>query len=161
VPPFQRYMRLRPRPSSLVSAAIIVAVFVMVAAANWREARRSSLVRSAPRASDLTRAGTATSRGALDRRIVEMDARLSAHPDDAPAAIQLADALLRQTRVTGNPGLSVRAERALEQALAADPGNYDAGRLLGTLYLSQHRFREAIGAGERSRGARPYDPVNY
>ena len=42
-----------------------------------------------------------------------------------------------------------------------DPGSYDANRMLGTLYLSQHRFQEAIRVGERNRDERPYDPVNY
>src|SRR5439155_17931645 len=126
-----------------------------------RDVRRAALIRSAPRGSDLMRADAATSREALAARIEEMQARVAAKPDDVRAAVMLADALLRQTRVTGNAGLSVRAERVLKQALAADPGNYDAERMLGTLYLSQHRFREAIAAGERNRDARPYDAVNY
>ena len=45
--------------------------------------------------------------------------------------------------------------------LRDDPGSYDANRMLATLYLSQHRFREAIRVAERSRDERPYDPVNY
>ena len=90
-----------------------------------------------------------------------METRLAKRPDDSGAAMLLADALLRQTRVTGNPGLAVRAEQVLKQALTDDPANYDANRMLGALYLSQHRFREAIAAGEKNRRARPYDPVNY
>jgi tetratricopeptide (TPR) repeat protein len=33
--------------------------------------------------------------------------------------------------------------------------------MLGALYLSQHRFRDAVRVGEKNRAARPYDPVNY
>ena len=36
-------------------------------------------------------------------------------PDDVGAAVALADALLRQTRVTGNAGLAVRAEQVLKR----------------------------------------------
>ncbi len=45
--------------------------------------------------------------------------------------------------------------------LRDDPASYDANRMLGALYLSQHRFREAVRAGEKNRAARPDDPVNY
>ena len=47
----------------------------------------------------------ATSRDGLTSTITQMEARLAAKPDDASAAVMLADALLRQTRVTGNAGL--------------------------------------------------------
>ncbi len=52
---------------------------------------------------------------------------------------------------------------APEQAthVSPDPGSYDANRTLGALYLSQHRFREAVRAGEQNRAARPDDPINY
>jgi tetratricopeptide (TPR) repeat protein len=73
----------------------------------------------------------------------------------------LADALVRETRITGNAGLAIEAEAALERALVGDPANYDANRALGSLLLSQHRFREAIGVAEQNRAARPYDAINY
>jgi tetratricopeptide (TPR) repeat protein len=149
----------RPRLSNLIGVAIIAAVAVMVAVANWRDVHRSrEPYTAAPPIG--TPGAPRTSRAELARRIEEMDARLAAHPEDAGAAMLLADALLRQTRVAGNPGLAARAEQVLAQVLAADPANYDANRMLGALYLSQHRFREAVASGERNRARRPYDPVN-
>jgi hypothetical protein len=65
-------------------------------------------------------AAPTTSRQDLDRTIATMQARVTEQPGDATAAVQLADALLRQTRVTGNAGLSMRAEAALNAALTAD-----------------------------------------
>src|SRR5215831_20294336 len=50
-----------------------------------------------------------TARADLDRTIAAMERRLAAAPADAAAAVALADALLRQTRVTGNAGLAGRA----------------------------------------------------
>ena len=148
------------QPSYLAPALIIAAVCGMVAVANWREsgrrAQRTAVTRpfGAPGA-------PATSREELNRRIKDMEARLSARPDDIGAAVALADALFRQTRVSGNAGLAVRAEQVLKPALGDSPADYDANRMLGALYLSQHRFREAIDIGEQNRKQRPYDPVNY
>ena len=102
-----------------------------------------------------------TARADLDRAIAAMDARLSRKPDDAAAAVTLADALLRQTRVTGNAGLAWRAETALETALADEPADYEARRMLGAVYLSQHRFRDAIREAERCREQRPNDASVY
>jgi tetratricopeptide (TPR) repeat protein len=102
-----------------------------------------------------------TARADLDRAIAAMDARLSRKPDDAAAAVTLAEALLRQTRVTGNAGLAWRAETALETALAAEPADYEARRMLGAVYLSQHRFRDAIREAERCRERRPNDASVY
>jgi tetratricopeptide (TPR) repeat protein len=85
-------------------------------------------------------------------------------PADVAAAVQRADSLLRDARVTGNAGLAYRAEEVLEKALAEDPGNpgnYIVNRTLGAVYLAQHRFREAIEIAEKNRKERPYDAVNY
>jgi tetratricopeptide (TPR) repeat protein len=82
-------------------------------------------------------------------------------PAEISAAVQKADALLRDARVTGNPGLAHQAEAVLRDALTADPASYEASRSLGAVYLSEHRFREAIAVGEKNERERPYDPVNY
>ena len=90
-----------------------------------------------------------------------MESRVAARPDDVGAAVLLADALIRQTRVTGNAGLTQQAERVLKAALREDPENYDVLRMQGSLYLSQHRFAEAAAVAEKCRGMRPDDSVIY
>ena len=102
-----------------------------------------------------------TSRDDLVKTIADMEARLAAKPDDPAAAVTLADALLRQTRVTGNAGLAIRAERALSRVLAADPDHYHARRMLAAVLLSQHRFRDAIAAAERCLQTRRDDAWLY
>jgi tetratricopeptide (TPR) repeat protein len=82
-------------------------------------------------------------------------------PGEVAAAVRSADGLLRDARVSGSAGLAYRAEEILEKTLRHDPGNYDVKRALGAVYLSQHRFEEAIAIGERNAAERPYDPVNY
>jgi len=73
------------------------------------------------------------------------------------AAILLADALLRQTRVTGNAGLAVYAGDVLSRVVAADPLDYGACRMLTATLVSQHAFRDAIREGQRCRQLRTND----
>ena len=146
-------------PSTIVSVVIIAAVTAIVAAANWRDARLSGLASTRPMS--MGTRGANTGRADLARRIVELRAAAVRRPDDIGAAVMLADALVRQTRVTGNSGLAIEAEAALRRALTNDPSNYDANRQLGSLLLSQHRFREAVAVGKKNRDARPYDPISY
>ena len=131
----------------------------MVAVANWRDVRQSRT--TSTRVPQLGTRGAGTGREDLSKRIVDLRASVAARPDNVGLAVTLADALVRQTRITGNAGLALEAEAALRRALIADPGSYDANRELGSLLLSQHRFREAIVVGEKNRDARPYDPLNY
>jgi tetratricopeptide (TPR) repeat protein len=153
-------MRRLLTPSTSVPLVIIASVVAMVVSANIREGRRAR--RPFTTAPSLGAAGAPLStREGLEQRITDMASRLSAQPDDVRAAVLLADALIRQTRVTGNAGLTQRAERVLQTALREDPGNYDALRMQGSLYLSQHRFAEAVVAAEKCRAQRPEDAVNY
>lgn len=154
-------MRRLFAPSSIVSIAIIAAVAAMVAVANLRSREsRASDGRQAHWRPMGTR-GAGSGREDLGRRIVELRAAVMKRPEDVGAAVMLADALVRQTRITGNAGLAIEAEGVLKRALANDLSNYDANRALGSLLLSQHRFREAVTVGERNRDARPYDAINY
>ena len=96
-------------PSNLIPVVIIAAVAAMVTWANVHDGKRARTPYTA--APPIGTAGAQkTSREDLDRQVRDMEARLTTHPDDAGAGLLLADALLRQTRVTGNPGLSLKAE---------------------------------------------------
>ena len=141
-----------------ISIAIIAAVAAMVAVANIRDVRRSRALDTRP--DRIGAFGAKTTRDDLNRRIGDLRSRLSQRPEDLGLAVLLADALLRQTRVTGNAGLAFEAEQAVTRALDGGTANYDGNRTLAAIYLSQHRFREAIAIAERNRQARPDDPVN-
>src|SRR5262245_9028888 len=118
----------------------------LVAQAFRPAARREGSPNTGRRNPRLLSAGHAatTSRTELDRTVAAMETRLKSDAADAPAAIALADALLRQTRVTGNAGLASRAASALKAALADEPMDYGARRMLAAVFLSQHRFHDAI-----------------
>jgi tetratricopeptide (TPR) repeat protein len=143
--------------SYAISLGVIAACAVVIVWAN----RDGSRERGKPAPADATAATQLTSRDGLQRTIDGMDRRLREHPADVAAAVSLADALLRQARVSNNQGLAVRAEKALKQVLRDDPQTYEARRMLGAVYLSQHRFREAIREGERASAERPTDDWNY
>ena len=98
-----------------------------------------------------------TSRDDLTKTIAGMESKLASNPGDAVAAVTLADALLRQARVTGNAALAFRAERALGRVLAGQPDHHHARRMLAAVQLSQHRFRDAIRTAERALQARRDD----
>jgi len=98
-----------------------------------------------------------TSRADLERTIATMRERVSKKPEEASAAVTLADALLRQTRVSGNAGLASEGERVLLTVLKSDSGRYDARRMLAATYLSQHRFADALREAERCRAIRTDD----
>jgi tetratricopeptide (TPR) repeat protein len=102
-----------------------------------------------------------TSGTGLRQRIDEMEGRLRATPSDVGAAVLLADALLRQARATNDGRPANRASEVLNAALKEHPGQYDALRLLGAIYLSQHRFREALEVARHARDSRPDDAWNY
>ena len=102
-------------------------------------------------------AAPSTSRESLEHTRTQMEARLRDKPQDAMAAVRLADALLRLARVTNNGGLAIDAERVLIKVLTADPERYDARRMLATALLSQHRFADAIREAERCQQIQPRD----
>jgi len=99
-----------------------------------------------------------TSRYDLARTIATTREKVAKAPDDVPAAVMLADALLRETRVLGNAGLAKEAERVLLDVLKRDTERYDARRMLAATYLSQHRFADALREAERCRNTRADDP---
>lgn len=102
-----------------------------------------------------------TSADGLRQRVSDMERRLRARPQDAGAAVLLADALLRQARATSDGRPANRAAQVLTSVLKATPSQYDALRMLGAIYLSQHRFRDALDLGRRARDLRPSDAWNY
>jgi tetratricopeptide (TPR) repeat protein len=144
-----------------VAVTILAATVVAVAPHVISRAKpsRDSEVRIGP-AVGMPGAPPTTTPGLVER-VKEMEARLRAQPDDTGAAVLLADALLRQARATNDGRPAGRASEVLSAALKEHPGQYDLLRMLGAIYLSQHRFREALEIARRSRDLRPEDAWNY
>ena len=88
-------------------------------------------------------------------------ARLAADETDAPAAVRLAEVLLRRARVESDASHAIEAERVLETALKTEPGEYSALKVLGAVYLSQHRFAESVEVATRAIAVNDRDAWNY
>jgi tetratricopeptide (TPR) repeat protein len=148
--------------SNGVALVILAGLLALVVRANRDESRRAHDTRRDVMPGLSVSSGAATtSRAALRRTIEGMQRRLRDQPSDSSAAVTLADALMREVRVSGNAGLARDAEQALARALKDEPLDYDARRMLATVYLSEHRFRDAIREAERARDERPRDDWNY
>ncbi|MBI3493136.1 MAG: hypothetical protein HY047_15355 [Acidobacteria bacterium] len=154
-----RFIRRVPAATWFGAGAVLVAA-ALVAAAWWAQAGRNE-TRSIALPPLGTPGAPGTARADLDRTIATMEARLARTPYDGAAAVTLADALLRETRVTGNAGLAMRAESALTTVLESEPVDYDARRMLAAVYLSQHRFRDAIREAERCQHTRATDAWTF
>jgi tetratricopeptide (TPR) repeat protein len=82
---------------------------------------------------------------------------LSAHPDDAAAAVRLAEMSLREARVTANAGLVTEAGARLRTLLDGATQTYEIERMLAALLLSEHRFVEARQIATRLLEQEPND----
>jgi tetratricopeptide (TPR) repeat protein len=150
----------RTRPEWIGVAILAGSIAAVLPHMRSREARDPAAAMSIAPAAGMPGAPTTSAEG-LARRISEMERRLQESPRDNGAAVLLADALLRQSRVTGDGRLPARAGSLLTSVLKDTPGHYDALRMLGAVYLSQHRFRDAQEVGQRARDLRPSDAWNY
>jgi tetratricopeptide (TPR) repeat protein len=119
-------------------------------------ARRSSQIRARG-----AEAGSSTSRAELGAFIATNRQRVADNPGDGKAAVQLADALMRAARVSADASLAIEAEHVLREALQHSPSDYPSRRMLSVVYLSQHRFAEALTEASAAQKLRPADAWNY
>ena len=102
-----------------------------------------------------------TTRTDLDAVIAASRQRVASDPGDGAAAVQLADALMRVARVNADSSLPIEAERVLRAMLKHSPSDYGSRRMLSVVYLSQHRFAEALEEAIAVQKLRPEDAWNY
>ena len=146
-------MSKRQRLLFVVAAIAIGAIAAAIYSEPPARVQRAPLIAAA---SQVT-----TSRGDLEKAMEAAEQRLAANPADGQAAAAFAQAALRRARIESNGGYTVRAGRLLKTVLEHEPGDYDALRMLGAVYMSQHRFREAIDVATRAIRVHPADAWNY
>jgi len=112
-------------------------------------------------AAKTTTVSRSTSRAELDATIESNRQKVASNPGDGAAAVQLADALMRAARVKGDAGLAIEAEHVLRATLKHSSSDYLARRMLSVVYLSQHRFAEALTEAKTAQKLRPNDAWNY
>lgn len=136
-----------------------VACGLVALALGWKMSHRSeSGSESTPKTSAVARS---TSRAELDATIASNRQKIEANPGDGAAAVQLADALMRAARVKGDASLAIEAEHVLRATLQHSSSDYLARRMLSVVYLSQHRFADALTEAKTAQKLRPKDAWNY
>jgi tetratricopeptide (TPR) repeat protein len=135
---------------------VVVVTLAMVAVATWRDAMRPTT----PLSTALPLVPL-TTRDDLTQAVLRLEQRLASHPEDGAAIVLLAEALIRVQRVDSDASAVIAAEQRLRAFLAKMPDHYEAQRVLGSVLLSQHRFRDAIREAERARAMDPRDAWNY
>jgi tetratricopeptide (TPR) repeat protein len=135
---------------------LVASTVFTVAAVRTVVHRNDSSVRHAP----VPAATPSTSRAALDSTVASMRRAVAADPGNGAAAVALADALMRSARVNADGALPLEAERVLRATLRHRPSDYPARRMLSVVFLSQHRFEEALAEATAAQRLRPGDAWN-
>jgi tetratricopeptide (TPR) repeat protein len=151
---------MQKHPRHVVGAVAAGTLTALLLNINWSDTPQSAETLTIAPLAGMPGA-PATSPEGLGRRIRDMEERLEKRPDDSGAAVLLADALLRQARVAIDGRPAGRAADVLKSVLKENPAHYEAKRMLGAVYLSLHRFRDALDIGMRARDQRPDDAWNY
>jgi tetratricopeptide (TPR) repeat protein len=147
-------MSWRSRLVSVVAAVVIGAVAAALYSGKPAPLHPAPLV--AATTTELT-----TTRDELAAGMKMAEERLASNPADGRAAATFAQTALRRARVESNGGYTHRAEQVLKAVLDREPGDYDALKMLGAIYMSQHRFHEAIEIATRAIRRHPTDAWNY
>jgi tetratricopeptide (TPR) repeat protein len=132
---------------------------LIAVAAGWMLLHRDGS--STEPAAKATTVARSTSRAELDATIESNRPKVASNPGDGAAAVRLADALMRAARVKGDAGLAIEAEHVLRATLKHSSSDYLARRMLSVVYLSQHRFAEALTEAKAAQKLRPNDAWNY
>jgi tetratricopeptide (TPR) repeat protein len=143
----------RRRLIAMATVAALAATVALLGGA-LRGSRSSGALAAAPAPAT----SSATDTAAL---IVSLQARLEADPRDAQGYSLLGLAYQQRARESGDPSWYPRSERALRQALRLEPDDATAIGGLGSLALSRHRFREALGLGRRALSLGPGSARTY
>ena len=141
---------------AVMASAVAVSAVILLGWTPWREdpMRRTE-------ASRIGRTLGSTSHASLRQTIESTRARVASDPGDGEAAVLLADALMRAARVQSDASLAIEAERVLRAALAHATADYAAQRMIGVVFLSQHRFAEALESAKAAQAIRPDDAWNH
>jgi predicted Zn-dependent protease len=102
-----------------------------------------------------------TAASPAERRIDEARRLIAKDPAGCKGHVALAMALARRARETSDPAFYVQADQALETCLAAAPGDPEALKVRGWVYLGQHRFAEARDLALALNKRQPDDVMVY
>lgn len=146
---------------ALKAAAFLSALgFVCLAAVAGTAIVRDG--RGAAGAPDGLRATAGSDTGSpAERRIAAARKAIDKHPKRVEGWNDLALALARRARETGDPAYHAEAWSATERALENEPGHLEARKMQVWILLGQHEFPRAVGAAEAINKQVPDDVLTY
>ncbi len=95
-----------------------------------------------------------------DQRIAAARKKIKATPD-VQSYDDLAFALSRKCRDTGDAGVCGEAAATVKRSLQIAPGDYEARKLQATLYLETQQYSKALKLAQELNGKVPDDIVNW
>lgn len=96
-----------------------------------------------------------------ERRIASARSAIDMHPKRVDGFNDLALALARRARETGDPAYYAEAWAVTERALAIEPGHLEARKMQVWILLGQHEFPRAVEAAEAINQQVPDDVLTY
>ncbi len=97
-----------------------------------------------------------TSISSADRYISKNQEDLQSNPDNISLLVKTGFAYIQKTREENDPQYYDNAKNYFERAIELDEKNADAYAGLGSIYLSEHNFKEALESGKKAREFNPY-----
>jgi tetratricopeptide (TPR) repeat protein len=144
------------KAAGLISGLGLVCLAAVATTAIVRDAR----VATAPFAGARVTPGSATGSPA-ERRIAHARKAIDMHPKRADGWNELALALARRARETGDPAYYAEAWSATERALGLEPDHLEARKMQVWILLGQHEFARAVEAAEALNQQVPDDVLVY
>lgn len=102
-------------------------------------------------------AANATAASPADIQMQKAAEVVAQYPDLAMSHVNLAAAILAKVRETGDYSLNRKADESIDRALRIDPKNFGAQILQTQIYLSEHKFREALDLAQTLAKTNPND----
>src|SRR5438093_2655962 len=154
-------MMLRPSARARISLVLKLLGSLVCLAAIWYFARldpEPSIESSAtlfPRDVDPPLSSKA------EMEIAGLDESIRQKPANPATQIRLGQAYLQKARASVDPMYLSKAEALFKNALQVNGGDFQAIAGMGSICLSRHEFRDAIGWGERGLAINPWSSELY
>jgi tetratricopeptide (TPR) repeat protein len=97
----------------------------------------------------------------IEQSIASANEEIAKEPKQPEGYNDLALALVRKVRETGDPRFAIQAEAEIAKSLKLEPANFGARRARVAARLAQHRYADALEEAEALRKQRPDDNPLY
>lgn len=97
----------------------------------------------------------------IEQSIATANEEIAKEPNQPEGYNDLAMALVRKVRETGDLSFAVKAEAAIAKSLKLEPANFGARRARVAARIAQHRYEDALEEAEALRKLRPDDNPVY